>query len=79
MLVAPSSIVANIASRIVRPFERLIDGPNVATFQFTFNQDCLNTIVENILGPQESKLFFKLTEKLSGALGGGPPKTEASD
>lgn len=36
-------------------------------------------IMENILGSEDSKRLFVLTEKLSGALGGGPPKIEASD
>lgn len=36
-------------------------------------------IIENILGPEESKRFFALTDKLSKALGGGPPKMETSD
>ncbi|MEP1574684.1 MarR family transcriptional regulator [Roseibium album] len=36
-------------------------------------------IIENILGPEESKRFFALSDKLSRALGGGPPKTEKSN
>ena len=36
-------------------------------------------IIENILGPEESKRFFALTGKLSKGLGGGPPEMETSD
>ncbi|WP_422384301.1 MarR family winged helix-turn-helix transcriptional regulator [Roseibium album] len=36
-------------------------------------------IIENILGPEESKRFFALSDKLSRALGGGPPKKEKSN
>ncbi|MFN3252775.1 MarR family winged helix-turn-helix transcriptional regulator [Roseibium album] len=36
-------------------------------------------IIENILGPEESKRFFALSDKLCRALGGGPPKTEKSN
>ncbi|MBG6201690.1 MarR family 2-MHQ and catechol resistance regulon transcriptional repressor [Labrenzia sp. EL_13] len=38
-----------------------------------------DNIIENILGPEESKRFFALSDKLSRALGGGPPKTEKSN
>ncbi len=33
-------------------------------------------IIENILGPEESKQLFALTRKISSALGGGRPKPE---
>ncbi len=36
-------------------------------------------IIENILGSEEGKRFFALTEQLSRVLGGGPPKMETSD
>ena len=36
-------------------------------------------IVESILGSEESKQLFALTDKLSRALGGGPPKADTSD
>jgi len=38
-----------------------------------------DTIVENTLGPEDSKRFFALADKLSRALGGGPPEMETSD
>lgn len=36
-------------------------------------------VVEDILGPEESKLFFTLASKLSKGLGGGPLKAENTD
>ena len=36
-------------------------------------------IIENILGSEEGKRLFALTEQLSRVLGGGPPKMETSD
>ncbi|MEP4195678.1 MAG: MarR family winged helix-turn-helix transcriptional regulator [Aliishimia sp.] len=36
-------------------------------------------IIENILGSEDGKRFFALADQLSRALGGGPPKVEASD
>ncbi|MEO1679503.1 MAG: MarR family winged helix-turn-helix transcriptional regulator [Pseudomonadota bacterium] len=34
-------------------------------------------LVEKALGPDDAKLFHALTRRLSGALGGGPPKKES--
>ena len=36
-------------------------------------------VVEDILGPEEGKLFFALASKLSKGLGGGPLKAENTD
>ncbi len=36
-------------------------------------------LVESILGPEESKRFLASADKLSRALGGGPPKLESTD
>jgi len=35
-------------------------------------------IVEEALGPEDAELFFSLARKISGALGGGPPKKETA-
>lgn len=36
-------------------------------------------IIEHILGSEDGKRFFALSDKLSKAVGGGPPQKEASD